>query len=257
MGVDIIVTEYSYNGGRFILAACYCQLVLRWEDSARDADFPCRTAWGNPWCGAFWGRGAFPASPVSWGGCGRLWHGCSLSLARDSPARGGGRGLPGSRDEEARPGRPGSSLVTRASVACKQSLEDNGKRGKGAVPGTRLLAGFQIPVLLVGLRRREIGRWGGHPGSPESRSTLTTILKEGILVSISRRQGAFPIPESGRPPPLSHLLSHRPDSQATWDWATLGKAGEGLCAGQDRPPTETQTGGNQEPGSRPLFARFI
>lgn len=97
---------------------------------------------------------------------------------------------------------------------------------------------------------------GGHPGSPESRSTLTAILKEGILVSIPRRQGAFPIPESGRPPPLSHLLSHRPDSQATWDWATLGKAGEGLCAGQDGPPTETQTGGNQEPGSRPLFARI-
>lgn len=49
---------------------------------------------------------------------------------------------------------PGFLSVTRASVACKQTLEGYGKRGKGEVPGTRHPAGLQIPVRLVGLRRR-------------------------------------------------------------------------------------------------------
>lgn len=60
MGVEIIVTECSYNGGRFILAACYCRLVLRWEDSARDADFPCRTAMGESLVSRFLGPRGLP-----------------------------------------------------------------------------------------------------------------------------------------------------------------------------------------------------
>lgn len=143
----------------------------------------------------FLGLRGLPGQSRELGGCGWLWHGCSLPLARDSYARGGGGGLPGSRDEEARPGRPGSSLVTRAFVACKHSLEDNGKKGKGEVPGTRLPAGLQIPSPLVGLRRRENGRGGGeHPGV--SGVWLGSSRDPGG-VSIPWRQGAFPIPESG------------------------------------------------------------
>lgn len=33
---------------------------------AKHADLPRRRVQGNPWCGAFLCRGAFPAGPVSW-----------------------------------------------------------------------------------------------------------------------------------------------------------------------------------------------
>lgn len=167
--------------------------ALRWGVSARRADLP-RPAGrgGNPWCGALWGPGGLPGRSRELGARGRPWHGCRLPLARDSLARGGGGGLPGSRDEEAQPGRPGSSLVTRASVACKQSPEDNGKRGTGRClapacwPGSKPWAASRTKAV----GKQEVG---GTLGWPEPSLAPAAILEEGLRFL----QGAFPIPESG------------------------------------------------------------
>jgi hypothetical protein len=133
-----------------------------------------------PECVCVWGGGGIPGAelsgaegpswtgPVSWAGHRVPWHGCGLPLARDSLARGGGRGLPGSRDGEVEPGRPGSSPVTRASVCCKQSLEDNGKRGGRRGKGTCLQSSLQVPNPLVRLNRKASGR---HPGVLQAASS--------------------------------------------------------------------------------------
>lgn len=150
------------------------------------------------------GPRGLPGRSRELGGCGRLWHGYSLPLARDSFARGGGGGLPGSRDEEAQPGRQGSSLVTRASVACKQNLEDNGKRGKGEVPGTLLPPGLQIPVPLIGRRQQEKGRWWwwwGTLGSLESGLVPAAILEEGIQFRFPGDREHFPFLSQADPLP--------------------------------------------------------
>lgn len=137
-------------------------------------------------------EGAFPASPVSWAAAG----GSGTVAASRSPvthSQGAGEGgLPGSRDEEAQPGRPGSSLVTRASVACKQSLRDNGKRGKGRclTPASRLGS-----KPCAASRTKAVGKQkvGGTLGWPEPSLAPAAMLEEGFQFL----QGAFPIPESG------------------------------------------------------------
>lgn len=193
----------------------------------------------------FLGLRGLPGQSRELGGCGRLWHGCSLPLARDSFARGGGGGLPGSRDEEARPGRPGSSLVTRACVACKHSLEDNGKGGKGEVSGTRLPAGLQIPVPLVGRRRRGNGRWGDTPGSPESGWAPAAIPEE---FRFPRDREHFPALSQADPLPSPICLVIGPESQDAWDWATLEEAGEGASRGEG--PTLHRNADGWDPGPR-------
>lgn len=92
------------------VATAGCGLVLRWGDSARHADLLVRQSTGESLVRRFLGPRGLPGRSRELGGCGRLWHGCSLPLACDSLARGEGGGLPGSRDEEARPGCQGSSL---------------------------------------------------------------------------------------------------------------------------------------------------
>lgn len=50
MGVEIIATECSYKGGKFIFAGCDRGLVLRvlrWEEPARYTDLPRRTELGG------------------------------------------------------------------------------------------------------------------------------------------------------------------------------------------------------------------
>lgn len=130
---------------------------------------------------------------MSWvaaGGSGTVTASCSPVTHSQGAGEGG---LPGSRDEEAQPGRQGSSLVTRASVACKQSLEDNGKRGEGEVPGTLLPPGLQISVPLIGRRQQENGRWGGGIlGSLESGLVPAAILEEGFQFRFSGDRERFP-----------------------------------------------------------------
>lgn len=93
---------------------------------------------GNPWYIAFWGQGAFLGRSRELGGpagcCGTV--AASRSPVTHSPWAGEG-GLPGSRDEDAQPGRLGSSLVTRDPVCCKQSRgqrEKKGRRGPENLP---------------------------------------------------------------------------------------------------------------------------
>lgn len=123
---------------------------------------------GNPWCSAFWGQGAFLAGPVSRAGPRLLWHGCGLPLARDSLAQGGGGGLPGSRDEDAQPGRLGSSLVTRVPVCCKQSRGQREKKGRRGTK-TCLPPSLQIPEPAnFRTKRKKPGLGWGMPGFSEA-----------------------------------------------------------------------------------------
>ena len=74
---------------------------------------------------------------------------------------------------------------------------------------------------------------GGILGFLGAGSALAAILEEGIPVSIPWRRGAVPIPDSGRSPPLFHMLSHRLEGQGASAWEILKRDWKGLCAPKD------------------------
>lgn len=109
------------------------------------------------------------------------------------------------------------------------------------MPGTRLPAGLQILVPLVGLRRRENRRWGDTPGSPASGSAPAAMLGE---FRFPRDWEHFPSLSQADPLPCPICLVIGPRARTLGIGRRSKRLERELC----RPSTETQTGGTPRPG---------